>query len=209
MLKKIMILGVAVGAITYSFGFSNIPDQEKGNFNEYIPYTITEEGSAPNVEVYQKINSKEDFEKKALQKFNNKYIPVTITFKEPLNTKDFKHFINKTDFKVEDYKIRAFDNGSDDLVTIGGRPLEDEIVPQNILDTMLEGSTFEGFIAVRGEIKLTQGNYNKLAKDDTVLLVDLSTDLIKDEVSKKKNINPSDIQEIDYVEDVYWYHENF
>lgn len=216
MLKRVITIGIATVGIASLVGFSNTAEQQKGNFNEYLPYTITKDDNQVNVDVYQKIDNKNELNnyvsiansnnEKAVGKFPNTEVPVTVTFKEPLALKEFKQFVNSTDINVEDYKIRAIENGTNELVTIGGAPIDNELVPENVLSEILEGSSFEGFIAVRGNIKLNQGNFNKLAINENVLLADLSTELIKDKVSKENDVNVSDI---DKVEDVYWYHENY
>jgi len=122
---------------------------------------------------------------------------ATITFNYPISIDVFADFVNKYDIKVNQFSIRAI-NQIGDRVTISGKPGENEVVPENILNSMLDKSKAEFKGIIDCYVELDSAYLDKINDNEkNVFLVDTSADNMFITNENKKHI-PS----------LYWFLEN-
>ncbi len=117
-------------------------------------------------------------------------VPVTVSFARPLPVPDFEALVKATGFQADNYVLQARDLEGR-LWRHGARakPLKDG----NVVDMeQIEGS-FDGVVALDGNVPATREGLGRLLEDPRVFLADVVANEVAELVSKETGVSPAKI----------------
>ena len=105
-------------------------------------------------------------------------VQASVVFQRPLSVQEFEGLVQQNRLSVESYILRAIDS-TGGRITIQGAPDNDELVPQQMLRTILNnvdshlpGTAFKGIVAA--EIRADQAQLKQLLTDNRVFTTEVA-----------------------------------
>lgn len=194
---------------------------DKGNYSYKVKKLAN--SREVDVDVEQKINSKEDLEKysffvanevKKLQKENLSKAKAVVTFNSPQKIEEFIDFVNRNEISVDSFEMRAID-GKGEKITIGGVPEKDGVAnPVKVFSEIrnspamkeVKNLQLKGVVSFEGEINLK--DYEEINSRPTVYLIDILPEVVTNEIKKSGKIEKGNFIDVS-VNDVFWRVEEY
>ncbi|OGO78229.1 MAG: hypothetical protein A2Y23_00485 [Clostridiales bacterium GWB2_37_7] len=216
--SKILVVCLIVVSMV-SASFAVYADSKNVNkLDTGLQYRVDTKGDAYNVKIFIKVNNKNELDSYTSKvkaesaditmAYDNKEVPVTITFKKPLSISEFTSFVEESKINVSEFKIRFLDENNI-RTTLGGKPEDGVLIPEDKINELTEKyltHKMQGVVAAVGTVTVDAANLTKLQNNDKVYLVDASSVQVAEQIKNNKKV-----KDVAYptVPDVYWFVEDF
>ncbi|MDP2726292.1 MAG: hypothetical protein Q8P59_02010 [Dehalococcoidia bacterium] len=126
----------------------------------------------------------------ALLRQDGRPVPVTVSFARPLPVPDFEALVKATGFQADNYVLQARDLEGR-LWRHGARakPLKDG----NVVDVEQTEGSFDGAVALDGNVPGTREGLGRLLEDPRICLADVVATEVAELVSKETGVSPAKI----------------